>query len=187
MRSYDPADYDEKLKEWTLDSLPIIPKEFKLKIDPSKKFYFNAFKKFIKDPQISLIVNAGDPAQEGQLLIDEILYFLNNKKPVKRLWTTGLTQDSVVKAFQTMKDNSHYSGYYFAGLARQRADWLLGISSSCALTILLKQKGINKVFSAGRCQTALVNIIYQEKLKSKTLRANHIGIVMQSLNLERAD
>lgn len=171
LQAFDPADYDESLKNWTLESLPIIPAEFKLKVDQSKKTFFNSFKKFLKDPRISYAVNSGDPGLEGQIIIDEVLYYLGNKKPVKRLWTTSLTKDSVIKAFQNMKDNKLYQGYYKAALARQRADWMLGISSSRALTILMKEKGINKVFSAGRCQTALVGIIYQRELEIEKFKA----------------
>lgn len=163
LKAFEPEDYDPKYKDWHLENLPIVPEEFKLKVDTTKSRYFNAFKKFINDPQISLVVNAGDPAQEGQILIDEVLYFLKNKKPVKRFWTTSLTADSVVKAFQNMKRNREYHGYYLAGLARQRADWLVGLSASRALTLLLNQKGVNKTFSAGRVQTALMGIVYQRE------------------------
>ncbi|RHW36070.1 type IA DNA topoisomerase [Neobacillus notoginsengisoli] len=170
LEAFTPGDYDESLRNWALESLPIIPKEFKLKVSPSKKSFFNAFKKYLKEPQISLVVNAGDPGIEGQLLIDEVLYYMGNKKPVKRLWTTSLTKESVIKAFQKMKDNKHYQGYYNAGLARQKADWLLGISASRALTLLLKEKGINKVFSAGRCQTALVGIIHKREMEIENFK-----------------
>lgn len=159
-----PGDYDEALKDWNLDAIPIIPKEYKLKIIESKRFYFNAFKKYVKDPNTSIIINAGDPKVEGQLLIDEILYFLNNKKPVKRLWTSSLTKDSIIKAFQNLKDNKDYVGYYNAALARQRSDWLIGMNSSRTLTILLNQKGIHKTFSAGRVQSGLLGLIYQREM-----------------------
>lgn len=161
---FAPGDYEETLKEWNLDTIPIMPKEYKLKVIESKRFYFNAFKKYVKDPNISIIINAGDPEVEGQLLIDEILYFLNNKKPVKRLWTSSLTKDSIIKAFQNLKDNKDYLGYYNAALARQRSDWLIGINSSRTLTILLNQKGIHKTFSAGRVQSSLVGLIYQREV-----------------------
>lgn len=163
LQAFEPEDYDPKYKEWSLENLPIVPEEFKLKVDPKKTYYFNAFKKFLNDPQISLVVNAGDPAEEGQNLIDEILYYLRNKKPVKRFWTTSLTADSVVKAFQNMKDNREYHGYYLASLARQRSDWIVGLSSSRALTLLLNEKGVNKTFSAGRVQTALLGIIFHRE------------------------
>lgn len=163
MQAFEPGDYDEKYKEWSLETLPIIPDKFKLKVDPSKRTYFNAFKKYLNDPSVSTVINAGDPEVEGQLLIDEILYHLNNKKPVKRLWTTSLTSESIIKAFKNTKDNYHYKGYYLAGVARQRADWIVGLSSTRALTMLMKEKGINKTFSVGRVQTALMGIIYQRE------------------------
>lgn len=171
--AYDPSDYDPKLKEWSLNTLPIIPKDlkFKLKVIESKKFYFNTFKKFLNDSSISMIVHSGDPAQEGQNLIDEILLFLNNKKPVMRLWTASLTKDSIIKAFKNLKDNKEYIGYYNAALARQRADWLMGISSTRCLTILLNQKGINKTFSAGRVQTALTGLIYQREKEIENFKS----------------
>ena len=33
-----------------------------------------------------IIVNAGDPDREGQLLVDEVLYFVGNTKPVQRIY-----------------------------------------------------------------------------------------------------
>lgn len=160
---FGPEDYSKEYQEWSLDNLPIIPKEYKLKVIESKRSIFNNFKKFLKDPDISVIIHAADPGIEGCLLLDEIFFYLNNRKPVKRLWTSSLTKDSVVDAFRSMKDNRHYQHYYYAGIARQRADWLVGMSSSRALTCLLNQKGIEKTFSAGRVQTALMSIIYQRE------------------------
>ncbi|MFT9493865.1 MULTISPECIES: type IA DNA topoisomerase [Bacillota] len=168
---YAPSDYSSTMKEWTLKQLPIIPKEYKLKVSDSKKFYFNSFKKFLKDTSISMVIHAGDPEQEGQLLIDEILYFLNNKKPVMRLWTTSLTKESIVKAFKNLRNNKEFIGYYNAAVARQRADWVVGISSSRCLTILLNQKGIPKTFSAGRVQTALTSLIYQREREIETFKS----------------
>ena len=105
---FSPSDYSDKYKSWSIESLPIIPSEYKLKPIESKKSILNNFKKWLKDPSITMIVHSGDPATEGQNLLDEIFQFLNNKKPVKRLWTSSLTKDSVLKAFRTMKDNSEY-------------------------------------------------------------------------------
>jgi DNA topoisomerase III len=36
---YQASDYDTSLKEWKLESLPIIPHEFKYKVSPSKQNY----------------------------------------------------------------------------------------------------------------------------------------------------
>lgn len=160
---YSPSDYSEEYKTWSLENLPIIPSEYKLKPSADKRKIVSNYKKWLRDPSITTIVHCGDPAQEGQNLIDEVLTYFNNQKPVKRLWASSLTNDSVIKAFKSMKDNREYASLNRAAIARQRADWVVGISTTRALTCLLKQKGINKVFSSGRVQSALAGIIYQRE------------------------
>lgn len=51
----------------------------------------------------SQIVNAGDPDREGQLLVDELLEFFNNSKPVVRYWTNAIDSVSVKRALANMK------------------------------------------------------------------------------------
>lgn len=101
---------------------------------------------------------------EGQLLIDEILYYLGNKKPVKRLWTSSFTKKGVETAFNSMKNNKEYHNLYQAGIARQRADWIIGINTTRALTTLMAKKGLNITMNAGRVQTSLMGIIYQREI-----------------------
>jgi DNA topoisomerase III len=160
---YQASDYDPSLKEWKLDRLPIIPHEFKYKVSSSKQSYFTTIRNFLKDPSIKTIIHAGDNGREGELIVSSVLNLLGNKKPIKRLWTSSLTKDSVIKAFANLKDIKETMPFYWEALARQRADWMIGISSSRALTILLNQKGINKTFSCGRVQTALMGIIYERE------------------------
>jgi DNA topoisomerase III len=95
--------------------------------------------------------------------VSSVLNLLGNKKPIKRLWTSSLTKDSVLKAFANLKDIKETMPYYWEALARQRADWMIGISASRALTILLNHKGINRTFSCARVQTALMGIIYERE------------------------
>lgn len=168
---YNPGDYDESLKSWDIKDLPIVPKPFKLKVIPSKLRSLQTFRKFLKDPSIKEIINAGDSAMEGQLLIDEILYYLGNKKPVKRLWTSSLTKNGVETAFKSMRSNKEYHHLYQAGIARQRADWLIGINTTRALTTLMAEKGLNLTMNAGRVQTSLMGVIYQRELEIETFKS----------------
>jgi DNA topoisomerase-3 len=48
---------------------------------------------------------------------------------------------------------------YYAGLARAQVDWLYGMNLTRMATILGKQQGMNAVLSAGRVQSAALNII----------------------------
>ena len=52
------------------------------------------------------VIHAGDPDEEGQLLIDEILRWFDYKKPVKRLNTGDTTRGGLVKALSHMTDNN---------------------------------------------------------------------------------
>lgn len=159
------SSYDPKYKEWNLSHLPIIPEKFKLQIIKEKAKQLNLIKKLIHDNQITEIIHAGDPANEGQLLIDELLVLVGNKKPVKRLVTTSLTKSAITKALQNLHDNRKYEPHYYAALARQHSDWIIGINASRLMTMLFKGKGFSsKVgYSVGRCQTPLTAIIYKRE------------------------
>ncbi|MGN7299463.1 DNA topoisomerase [Ferdinandcohnia sp. SAFN-114] len=157
--------YDPKYKEWNISHLPIIPDKFKLQVIKEKAKQFNLLKKLIHDNRVTEIIHAGDPATEGQLLIDELLILMENKKPVKRLVTTSLTKSAIEKALRNLQDNRKYEPLYFAALARQHSDWVIGINASRLMTMLFKEKGFTSKggFSAGRVQSVLVSIIYKRE------------------------
>ncbi|WP_066412748.1 toprim domain-containing protein [Sutcliffiella cohnii] len=160
-------DYDEQYKEWKLEHLPIIP-EFKLNIVADKRGVFNNIKKYVNSPETKEIINSGDPAREGQLLVDEVILATNyKKKPVKRLWTTSLTASAVKKAFSNLKDNREYLPLYFEAVSRQQSDWLVGINASRCVTLLMQQKGVDSsygAFSLGRV-LRLFPLFMREKWK----------------------
>ena len=75
-------------KIWRMQDLPIFPTQWKLlpKSDKGVKAQLKVIKTLI--PKAQTIVNCGDPDREGQLLVDEILEFYGNKKPVLRFWVS---------------------------------------------------------------------------------------------------
>ena len=177
MELAQPKDYSEEYADWKLDSLPIFPDKFDLKVVPNKKVIFNTIKKHINSnsDEITELVNCGDPAREGQLLIDEVINVTNFKrKPVKRLWTTSLTPSAVTKAFSNMKDNKEYLSLYHEALARQHSDWLVGINMSRAMSIIMEKQGADRSlgpFSVGRIQTVLNSIIYDREIHIENFKA----------------
>lgn len=160
LQACEPEDYREDLKEWRLETLPLVPEnmKWKLKPIPGKQKALQQFKKFINDDNISLIIHAADAGREGEMLITEILEYFHNKKPVKRLWTSSLTKEAVIKAFSNLRDIKETMPYYYEALARQRSDYILGLSGTRALSILLKQN-----VSCGRVQSSLLGIVYQRE------------------------
>ncbi len=182
----DPKAYDEKWKEWNVENLPIIPPDyqFEYEVDPSKKGLFQEIKKWVYSNDISYIVNAGDPAREGQAIIDEVLTFLNNKKRVKRFWSTSLSKKSVKRTFLNLKDNNDYQHLYQESLARQHADWIIGMNFTRLMTRLIQAKGIQgkqAIFSIGRCQIPLTSIIYDREVAIESFESEPYWDVMATI------
>ena len=83
----DPDAYDEKLKKWRFNDLPILPPKFKLVPNDDKaKKQLNVVHKLMKDDEIDLIVNACDAGREGELIFAYLYETSGVKKPVMRLW-----------------------------------------------------------------------------------------------------
>ncbi|WP_078557097.1 type IA DNA topoisomerase [Bacillus alkalicellulosilyticus] len=160
-----PSDYNPKWKDWSLSDLPLAPPnlEFKLKVSPSGRNQFSVIKRLVLDKSVSTIIHACDPAREGQSIGDHILNLIGNKKPVKRLWTTSLTKDAVLKSLAQLKDNAFFLPLYHESIARQRSDWIMGLSMTRLMTLLLQEKGVHSLFTVGRVQTSLLSIIYERE------------------------
>ncbi|MBE5165016.1 DNA topoisomerase III, partial [Vibrio parahaemolyticus] len=71
----EPEHYDEALKSWSLDTLPIIPKEWVYVAKKETQDQLNVVLELIGKSDI--IVNAGDPDREGAYLVNEVLEFAN--------------------------------------------------------------------------------------------------------------
>jgi Topoisomerase IA len=96
----EPEAYNPVYQQWTLESLPIIPETFKKVLKSNVKQQIEAIQNLLK--QASVVINAGDPDREGQLLVDEILEQLGYKGKVLRLWVQALDKESVLKALKTL-------------------------------------------------------------------------------------
>ncbi|WP_313956795.1 toprim domain-containing protein [Aliarcobacter cryaerophilus] len=83
----DPESYNEKYKSWKVEDLPfqIDIDNFKYIPKDSSKKQLNIIVDLINNKDIKTIVNAGDNDEEGQILVDEILAYADNKKPVQRV------------------------------------------------------------------------------------------------------
>ncbi|MFD1736161.1 DNA topoisomerase 3 [Bacillus salitolerans] len=182
-----PEEYDVKYKQWKLEHLPIIPEEFKLKVSPDKKAAYTIIRKWVNDATVSIIIHCGDPGREGCLLVDEVLLFSNNRKPVERLWTTSLTPSAVHKAMKQLKDNKHYQSIYYEAVSRQRADWVIGINASRAMTCLLGEKGLSDLFSIGRVQTGTLSIIYRREMEIKSFQSEPFWDVFLDFSTPKGD
>ncbi|PQL18855.1 DNA topoisomerase [Veillonella denticariosi JCM 15641] len=157
----EPGDYDEKYIRWRPQDLPIVPKEWKLLITDSSRQQFETVKELIGKADI--IVNAGDPDREGQLLVDEVLYFVGNTKPVQRILLNALDEKSVKAALNDLRDNKDFHNLYQSALARARADWLIGMNLSRAYTLSERYKGHKVTLPIGRVKTPTLALVVRRE------------------------
>lgn len=165
----DPEDYDPKYEKWSMEDLPIpIPRPWKKKVIKGSERQVNIILKMIGDAKT--IIHAGDPDEEGQLIVDELLILAGKGrtqgKPIKRLLINDNNLKSVKKALANLQDNSKFRGLFYMAEARSVADQSFGYNLSRAYTLAANSK---KTLSLGRVQTPILGLIVRRDLE----KANH--------------
>lgn len=147
-----PVNPKTKRKIWRREDLPIIPEKFKKHISSGKSKQVKIIKSLVATA--SEVVNAGDPDREGQLLVDEVLEYVEYKGKVTRYWQSAMDSVSVKRALNSIVDNRKYYSWGLAAEARGIADWLVGMNYSRQLTIKN-----HSLISVGRVQTPVLRIV----------------------------
>lgn len=130
----------------------------------------------------SVIVHAGDPDEEGQLLVDEVLEYFGNSSPVKRVLINDLNTKAAQKALGELRDNREFQGLYQRALARSIADQLYGFNMTRAYSLAASAKGMKGVLSVGRVQTPILGLIVNRYLANK----NHKEVFFHTLTATMA-
>lgn len=146
-------------KVWRFEDLPIYPKNWKLlpKNDKGVKKQLATIGKLLK--KASLVVHAGDPDREGQLLVDEVLEHFRYTGRVQRFWVSAQDSASIRKGLTNLRDNETFDGMRLAALGRSRADWLLGMNLSRAYTLAQQAQGKKELIAVGRVQTPTLALV----------------------------
>ncbi|WP_254528627.1 MULTISPECIES: type IA DNA topoisomerase [unclassified Sphingobacterium] len=165
-----PEDYG--VSGFQREVLPILPDPFiltvrKVKKDKSYVPDSGALKQLKIIEQVigrcDSIIVATDAGREGELIFRYIYEYLKCRKPFERLWISSLTEKAIKQGFDNLKAGSEFDGLYRAGQGRSKADWLVGINASQALSISAGRG----VYSLGRVQTPTLALICKRYLENK--------------------
>ncbi|MCR5303901.1 MAG: hypothetical protein K6E33_05000 [Lachnospiraceae bacterium] len=148
-----PGDADPKYKRWSLSTLPITV-DYTYHILSGKEKLVKDIKDAVHSGNYDIVIHAGDPDQEGELLVRETLEFVGNPLPVKRFWSNDITHPAIIKALNSMKDDSDYNSLYGAALTRQHADYEFGLNVTRAATVKM-----GEVYRLGRVKAPIIRMI----------------------------
>jgi len=168
-----PEDY--RTERYSKQDLPILPTPFKFtprkvkgkyKYDPDPAAL--AQLKLIKQllDKCDSIIVATDAGREGELIFRNIYNYLECTKPFSRLWISSLTDSAISDGLANLKDGKQYDSLYLAAEARSKADWMVGVNASRALSVSLGDSNN----SLGRVQTPTLAMIckrYSEHVNFK--------------------
>ncbi|MEI7672612.1 MAG: DNA topoisomerase 3, partial [Deltaproteobacteria bacterium] len=165
VQAMGPEGYNPELKLWRLDTVPFFPEPFcYYPIEATKDQYEVVAKLMTRDDVVD-IVNATDAGREGELIFDLVYRLSGCTKPVKRFWTSSLTDNAIREAYDRMKPGEAYFGLRDAARSRQESDWLVGINCTRAQTLVMRRSGGEGVYSIGRVQTPTLALLVNRELE----------------------
>lgn len=170
LRLAEPNEYPEFSKN--RGSYPLFPQKWKIVPREDAKEQLSAIGKLLKENDT--VVNGGDADREGQLLVDEILQYFNYKGHVLRIFINAKDDVSLRRAFNSIQENTKFYPLYLAGLAREKADWLVGMNLSRAYTACARRSGYPVFagfsFRIGRVKMPTLALVVQRYLEIKNFK-----------------
>ncbi|APX10021.1 DNA topoisomerase (plasmid) [Vibrio parahaemolyticus] len=172
---------DEPTEKWELGALPIVS-NYPPKMIPiaRTKSQLMTVANLVK--QATSLVNAGDPDEEGNLLVDEVITYCNaSHKPTKRLLIADLNPQPVKDALANMQDAEKFKTWTLSAMARAIGDQLYGFNMTRVYTLMAQELGYRGVLSIGRVQTVCLGMINERTLANQNHKASFIYSVMANI------
>ncbi|MGN1422823.1 MAG: DNA topoisomerase 3 [Oscillospiraceae bacterium] len=157
-----PEEYGERYrsKPWRFEDLPIIPDEFKWTVLESTAEQFERLKALMERPDVDEVICATDAGREGECVFRYVYNEAKCTKPIKRLWISSMTDEAIRDGFRDLRDGSEYDALYRSGLARSKADWIVGMNATRLFTCKY-----HNLLSVGRVQTPTLAMLVEREKK----------------------
>lgn len=165
-----PDAYDERLKRWSLDTLPFIPNEYKYEVIDNVAKQFRIVSGLLTRSDVTTIYVCTDSGREGEYIyrLVEMQAHVTGKTR-KRVWIDSQTEEEILRGVREAKDLSEYDNLCAAAYLRAKEDYLMGINFSRVLT--LKYGGPIKNYlkadrasvSVGRVMTCVLGMVVKRE------------------------
>lgn len=183
LEQFMPQEYDERYKSWDMALLPIMPAQWKYKVKGSVKKQFNIIEKLVK--MASLVYVATDLDREGEAIARSILERVGYRGEIKRVGLRSLDEDSIRKALSNVRPGHESLPLYYASLARQRADWLIGMNMSRLYSKLAEMVGYKETLHVGRVITPTVALVCQRDRDIAQFKPSPFYVLTASVQVQQ--
>ena len=157
--------YDPQYAKWRYEDLPILPSDWQMVVDKSKKKQFETLKSLMNAPDVTEVVNACDAGREGELIFRNVYTLAECHKPIKRLWISSMEDSAIREGFSNLLPGESYDGLYQAALCRAKADWLVGINATRLFSVLY-----HRTLNIGRVMSPTLALIVQRETEISTFK-----------------
>ena len=131
-----PEKYDEKLKRWSLETLPFLPKEFKYEVISAVKKQFDIVSGLLNRKDVETIYICTDSGREGEYIYRLVAMMAHVKdKDQKRVWIDSQTEEEILRGIREAKDIHEYDNLSASAYLRAKEDYLMGINFSRLLSL----------------------------------------------------
>lgn len=151
----EPEDYGYS-KAYKLEELPMFPDFRIFPCGEDTEDLRKLISELINRDDIDELICATDAGREGELIFRHIYEANHCTKPVKRLWCSSMTDEAIRKKLKNLPPDSDFDGEYYAALARQKSDWIIGMNLSRLYGVL-----DNYAHHIGRVKTPVLSIIVE--------------------------
>lgn len=165
----------DEQKKWSFDTLPVLTDGWSFQVNERTKEQYNIVTDLLT--KADTIIHAGDPDDEGQLIVDSILYKNgiidlqgSQTKQIKRLLINDFNTEVIKKELSKLKENNDYRSLSLKAIARKLADMVFGYNLTRAYTLMNNALGNDNVVSLGRVQTPMLALIVRRDAEVK----NHV-------------
>lgn len=185
-----PEKYDERLKRWSIDTLPFLPGEFKYEIIPAVKKQFQIVSKLLKRSDISCIYVCTDSGREGEYIyrLVEMMSGVKGKER-RRVWIDSQTEEEILRGIREAKDLSEYDRLSDSAYLRAKEDYLMGINFSRILTLKYGNSIANflgtkyAVVSVGRVMTCVLGMVVRREREIRQFVKTPFYRVLSTISL----
>ncbi len=186
-----PEAYDEKLKRWSLNTLPFLPDHFLYEVIPGVRKQFTTVSGLLNREDVDVIYVCTDSGREGEYIYRLVEQMAGVKgKQRKRVWIDSQTEEEIHRGIEQAKDLSCYDNLSDAAYLRAKEDYLMGINFSRLLTLkygnaIARYLGTKyAVVSVGRVMTCVLGMVVRREREIRSFVKTPFYRVLLDTELE---